>query len=74
MPGKPINDLLLSPEMPKKESNRHAKIASFKKGASSLILPNQKVSLLKPSMSSIAIRKCGLEKIEDGLDEAQSRI
>lgn len=25
-------------------------------------------------MSSIAIRKCGLEKIEDGLDEAQSRI
>ena len=78
--GKPMepmspDNLLGLKENHKKDSSRRARMNSFRRGAQSLILPNNpKVSLLKPSMSSIAIRKCGLEKIEDGLDEAQSRI
>ena len=71
-----MTQLLLPSKEPKdptkKESSRQKRMNAFSKGSVSLILPKQRqsIQLLKPSMSSIAIRKCGLEKIEDGLDEA----
>ena len=72
-PPDPIERMqTLGGPMTKKDSGRQKRMNAFKKGTQSLILPHQnlKIQLLKPSMSSIAIRKCGLEKIEDGLDEA----